>query len=165
MATWYEELTHLKRHWYWERLKVKGEGVDRGWDGCLAFPTQWTWVWINSGSWWWTGRPGVLQSMGSQRVGHHDWATELNWRFSGPKYLFLILCYCLNILNCSHNSLWGFDHKCDHWLIWLFYYLIVSSYIFGSQSKLLIEFSWRQILPCYIPSLSNLNICWESNKI
>ena len=55
-----------------------GEGDDRGWDGWMASPTRWTWVWVNSGSWWWTGRPGVLQFMGSQRVGH-DWATELNW--------------------------------------------------------------------------------------
>ena len=54
------------------------EGHDRGWDGWMASPTQWTWVWVNSRSWWWTGRPGVLQSMGSQRV-RHDWATELNW--------------------------------------------------------------------------------------
>ena len=51
---------------------------DTGWDGWTASPTQWTWVWVNSGSWWWTGRPGVLQFLGSQRVGH-DWATELNW--------------------------------------------------------------------------------------
>ena len=71
-------LTHLKRPWCWERLKAGGEWDDRGWDGCMASLTQWTWVWINSGSWWWTGRPGVLQSMGSQRV-RHDWATELNW--------------------------------------------------------------------------------------
>ena len=55
-----------------------GEGDDRGWDGWMASPTPWTWVWVDSGSWWWTGRPGVLQFMGSQRVGH-DWATELNW--------------------------------------------------------------------------------------
>ena len=54
------------------------EGVDRGWDGWMASLTQWTWVWVNSGSWWWTGRPGVLQFMGLQRVGH-NWATELNW--------------------------------------------------------------------------------------
>ena len=52
--------------------------LNMGWDGWMASPTQWTWVWVNSGCWWWTGRPGVLQSMGSQRVGH-DWATELNW--------------------------------------------------------------------------------------
>ena len=53
-----------------------GEGDDRGWDGCMASLTWWTWVWVNSGSWWRTGRPGVLRFMGSQRVGH-DWATEL----------------------------------------------------------------------------------------
>ena len=70
------QLTQLKRLWCWGRLKAGGEGDDRGWDGWIASPTQWTWVWVNSGSWWWTGRPGVLQSMGSQRV-RHDWATEL----------------------------------------------------------------------------------------
>ena len=67
-----------KRPWCWERLRVGGEGDDRGWDGWMASPTQWTWVWVSSGSWWWTGRPGVLQFMGLQRV-RHDWATELNW--------------------------------------------------------------------------------------
>ena len=61
----------------WERLKVGGEGDDRGWDGWIAPSTWWMWVWASSGSWWWTGRPGVLQSMGLQRVGH-GWATELN---------------------------------------------------------------------------------------
>ena len=69
---------HLKRPWCWGRLDASGEGDDRGWDGWMASPTQWTWVWVNSGSWWWTGRPGILQSMASQRVGHY-WATELNW--------------------------------------------------------------------------------------
>ena len=78
LATWCEELTHLKRPWCWERLRAGGEGDNRGLDGRMALPTQWTWVWVNSGTWWWTGRPGVLQSMGSQRV-RHDWATELNW--------------------------------------------------------------------------------------
>ena len=78
LATWCGELTHLKRTWCWERLRAGGEGDDRGWDGWMASPTQWTWVWVDSGSWWWTGRPGVLWFLGSQRVGH-DWATELNW--------------------------------------------------------------------------------------
>ena len=59
-------------------LRAGGEGDDRGWGGWMASPTRWMWVWVNSGSWWWTGRPGVLQFMGSQRVGH-DWVTELNW--------------------------------------------------------------------------------------
>ena len=76
LAIWCEELTHLKRPWCWERLKAGGEGDDREWDGWMASPTGWTWVWASSGSWWWTGRPGVLQSMGSQRVGY-DWVTEL----------------------------------------------------------------------------------------
>ena len=79
LATWYEELTHLKRPWYWERLKAGGEGDDRGWDGWMASPTQQTWVWVNSRSWWWTGKPGVLQSMGSKSV-RHNWVTELNWK-------------------------------------------------------------------------------------
>ena len=78
LATWCEELTHMKRPWCWERLRAGGEGDDRQWDGWMASPTRWTWVWVDSGSWWWTGRPGVLRFMGSQRVGH-DWATELNW--------------------------------------------------------------------------------------
>ena len=59
---------HWKKPWCWERLKAGGEGDDRGWDGWLASPTQWTWAWASSGKWWWTGRPGVLQSMRSQRV-------------------------------------------------------------------------------------------------
>jgi len=72
------ELINLKIPWCWERLRAGGEGDDRGWDGWLASPTQWTWVWVDSRSWWWTGRPGVLQFIGLQRFGH-DWATELNW--------------------------------------------------------------------------------------
>ena len=60
------------------QLSIGGKGDDRGWDGWMASLTRWTWVWVNSRSWWWTGRPGVLRFMGSQRVGH-DWETELNW--------------------------------------------------------------------------------------
>ena len=78
LATWCELLNHLKRPWCWERLRAGGEGDDRGWDGWMASPTWWTWVWVDSGSWWWTGKPGMLLFMGSQRVGH-NWATELHW--------------------------------------------------------------------------------------
>ena len=67
-----------KRSWYWERLRAGEEGVNRRWDGWMASPTQWTWIWVNSGSWWWIGKPSMLQSMGSQRV-RHDLVTELNW--------------------------------------------------------------------------------------
>ena len=76
LATWCKELTHLKRPWCWERLGAGGEGDDRGWDGWMASPTWWTWVWVNSSSWWWRGRPGVLQSMRLQEL---DMTERLNW--------------------------------------------------------------------------------------
>ena len=73
----FAELTHLKRPWCWERLKARGEGDDRGWDGWMASPTQWTWVWVDSGSWWWTGRPGVLRFNGGLK--ESDTTERLNW--------------------------------------------------------------------------------------
>ena len=76
LATSCEELTHWKRPWCWETLKAGGKGDDRGWDGWMASSTWWTWVWVNSASWWWTGRPGVLQSMRSEKIGH-GWASEV----------------------------------------------------------------------------------------
>ena len=78
LATSCKELTHWKRLWCWEGLGAGREGDNRGWDGWMASLTRWTWVSVNSGSWWWTGRTGVLRLMGSQRV-RHDWATELNF--------------------------------------------------------------------------------------
>ena len=75
LTTWCEEPTHWKRPWCWERWKAGGEGDNRGWDGLVATPTQWTWVWVNSRRWWRTGKPGVLQSMGSQRV-RYNWVTQ-----------------------------------------------------------------------------------------
>ena len=135
-----EELTHLKRPWCWERLRARGEDDDRGWDGWMASPTQWTWVWVNSRSWWWTGWPGVLRFMVSQRVGH-DWATELNWILTFQKVLTVasffivvstvsLVCIIPSVSNtfppCSQNSyffkdsflcqslfylLWGTSHS------------------------------------------------------
>ena len=75
--TWGEEPTHWKRPWCWEKWRARGEGDDRGWNGWMTSPTQWTWVWANSRRWWRTGKPGVLQSVGSQRVGP-DWETGPN---------------------------------------------------------------------------------------
>ena len=72
-----------------EELRAGGEGDDRGWDGWMVSRTRWTRVWVNSGSWWGTGRPGVLRFMGSQRVGH-DWATELNWTDNSTEFLTLV---------------------------------------------------------------------------
>ena len=123
LAMWCEELTPWKRPWCWERLKAGGEGDDRGWAGWMASPTQWTWVWVSSRSWWWTGKPGVLQSMGSQRV-RHDWATEqehtytisskdllygtanstqyLVMTYNGKKNLKIYICICIpDVLSCT----------------------------------------------------------------
>ena len=115
-----KELTHLKRPWCWEVLKAGGEGDDRGWDGQMASPTRGTWVWVSSGSWWWTGMPGMLQSVGSQIVGH-DWATELNWLMKsqdawGP--FFLPPCSACGILVLQPRTepityaleAWGLNH-------------------------------------------------------
>ena len=89
-----------ERPWCWERLKVGGEGDDRGWDGWMASLIQWTCIWASSRSWWWTRKPGVLQSMRLQRVGH-DWTTEQNWTD-----VFVFFKYYLNV------SPWGWQrHK------------------------------------------------------
>ena len=85
------EPTHWKRPWCWERSKAGGEGDDRGWDGWMASPTQWTWVWASSGSWWWTGKPGVLQSVVSQsRTQLSDWTTWKSSRISWAGSLIIM---------------------------------------------------------------------------
>ena len=76
LASWCEEMTPWKRPWCWEKLGAGGEGDDRGWDGWMASLTRWMWVWVNSGSWWWTGRPGVLRFMGCKES---DMTELLNW--------------------------------------------------------------------------------------
>ena len=81
LATWFEELTHWKTPWYWERLKAGGEGNDRGWDGWMASPTWWTWVWVSSRSWWGTGKGGVLQSKDL------DMTERLNWTDNNSSFL------------------------------------------------------------------------------
>ena len=106
MATWCEELTHWKRAWYWEILKVGGEGDDRGWDGWVAPPTQCTWVSVSSGSWWWTGKLGMQQWMGSQSIGH-NWATELNWNS-----LIILLWRCWS-WKCYESCLEVYSHTGD----------------------------------------------------
>ena len=83
LVTWWEELTHWKRTWLWERLRAGGEGDNRGWDSWMVTPTQWTRIFMDSRSWWWTGRPGILRFMGLQRVrwlsDWTDWIQSMNW--------------------------------------------------------------------------------------
>ena len=101
-----EELAHWKRLWCWERLGAGGEGDDRGCDGWMASPTRWTWVWVSSGSWLWTGRPGMLRFMGSQSwTWLSDW-TELNW---ACMQLFLAP-YCFFAFCCSRNDVSRWKH-------------------------------------------------------
>ena len=91
---------HWKRPWCWVRLKARGEGIDRGWDGCMASPSQWTWVWASSGSWWWTGRPGMLQSRSLKEL---DMTERLNWT---DIYYHLVQYQkqCNSILEIIHRS-------------------------------------------------------------
>ena len=101
LATWCEELTHQQKPWCWERLKTGGKGNNRGWDGWIASPSQRMWVWANFRNWWWTGKAGVLESIGPQRVGH-DWATELNWSLDQRAHcnnLFLLNNICIDIFH------------------------------------------------------------------
>ena len=97
LAIWFEELTHCKKPWCWKRLK-RGEGDDRGWDGWMASATRWTWVWVSSRSCWWTGKPGVLQSMASQSRtrlrGWTDWTCTENSRLDFPIGAILPLVHC-----------------------------------------------------------------------
>ena len=75
LDTWCEELTHLKRSWCWEGLLAGGEGDNRGWDGWMVSPTRWTWVWVNSGSWWWTGEAWLAAIHGVTK----GWTWLSNW--------------------------------------------------------------------------------------
>ena len=108
--------------WCWERLKVGGEGDNRGWDGWMTSLTQLTWVWVNSGSWWWTGKPGMLHCMGLQRVGQ-DVVTEqqhlllLLWYFLSSsvqlfKFALIWLCVIRNLMFLYMSSIGSW------WFIW-----------------------------------------------
>ena len=128
LATPCKELTHWKRLWCWEGLGAGGEGDNRGWDGWMASLTRWMWVWVNSGSWWWTGRPGVLWFMGSQKVGH-DWATELNWTDHIYIYSYPNICICKHLYACIYLYSCVYMYTCIH--MCLYSYTCVSVYIYN----------------------------------
>ena len=113
--------------------KIEGgwKGDDRGWDGWMASPTQWTWVWVNSESWWWAGRPRVLQSMGSQRVGH-DWAKQqqpfIRSQLSA-RYVTTCLCTFPNVIN-THTCNWRLDTSKQLFLLTISSYDLVSPVLF-----------------------------------
>ena len=176
LATWCEELTHWKRPWCWEGLGAGGEGDDRRWDGWIASPTRWTWVWVNSGSWWWTGRPGVLRFMGLHRV-RHDWVTELKqrrlytkqcmqtwvsvlffslliyfyYKFFRVKYAIYVYMHANSLQSCP--TLWdAMDHSPPgssvHWILQarILEWVAVPSSMWSS-------WPWNQTLVAYISSV------------
>ena len=106
LATWCEELTPWKRAWCWERSKAGGEGDNRGWDGWMASLTQWTWVWASWGSWWWIGKPGVLQSMGSDRTEQLNW-TEGSCAMSEAGGWYDRLLWCGGGRSKNQRRFWG----------------------------------------------------------
>ena len=135
LATWCKQLTHWKRPWCWERLKAGGEGDDRGWDGWMASPTWWTWVWASSRSWWWTGRPGMLQSMGSQRVGH-DWTELIQWKIS----------LCWGMFPCKFEVYVQYKYRhlvcvCVCVCVFSGFWLFVTPWTAAHQASLCMEFS------------------------
>ena len=137
LATSCEKLTHWKRPWCWEGLGAQGEGDDRGWDSWMASLTWWTWIWVNSRSWWWTGRPGVLQFMGSQsRTGLSD-RTELNW--TEP--------LCLVV---SYRTVKGQFRK--------------KTKIPWRWGRRMLGLSWRQWVPSWVIIKSYDNICYKTNS-
>ena len=108
LATRCEELTHWKRLWCWKRLKAGGEGDDRGRNSWMASPIRCTQIWASSESWWWTGKPGVLRSMGSQRVRHNEW---LNWL--GSRKIWIVMWPCLNF-KCHFRIWWNYSINQRH---------------------------------------------------
>ena len=115
LATWCEEMTHLKRLWFWERLAAGGEGDNGGWDSWMASLTQWTWVWVSSGSWWWTGKPGMLQSMGWQsQTRLSDW-TEVIYHLCEKYYKSITVQYYIanRVSWVPRQSLLDFPNKLD----------------------------------------------------
>ena len=141
-------LTHWKRTWCWERLKVGKEGDDRGWDGWMASPIWWTWVWAIR-NWWWTGKPGVLQSMRLQRVGH-DWVTALHWTE---------LCSGLSNGRATESSSLppSFQAKQGLRFKWFFFYICITPF---TSLELVILFFWVSF---YLPDCWS-GILWNANS-
>ena len=119
LATWREELTHWKRPWCWERLKAGGEGDDRGWDGWMASLPRWTWVWVNSGRWWWTGSPGVPRDSRGRKESD---MTEL--------------------LKCTELMVWRFNFLCCVSLG--MYFILQASSGSTVKRRELIMYTWRR---------------------
>ena len=169
VATWCNELTHLKKPWCWERLKVGGEGDNRGWDDWMASLTQWTWVWVYTRSWWWTGRPRVLQPWDRKGLNTteqvHNW-TEFTltleylspWSFPGVCSGKELACQCRRLRRFKFNlrSGWSPGGECDNPLQ---YYCLENTMdrgtwwttVYGSQK---VRHDWSDLACMHTPLTS-----------
>ena len=150
LVIWCEQLTHWKSPWCWERLRAEGEEGIRGWDGLIASLMQWTWTWANSERWWGTGRPGVLQSMGSQRVGH-DWAIEQQQQYVvlWDWLLSFSVMFSKSIHIATHVFYWWIvlhfmDMCLCAWLLSHVWLLQPHAWTVAHQSPLSVEFSRQE---------------------
>ena len=132
-----QELTHWKRPWCWERLTAGGDVGDRGWDGWMASPTQWTWVWVNSGRQWRTGRPDMLQSMGLQRV-RHEWVAEKQQKLVPKLFGIRDQFHGRQFLTDGVGRWFGDDARALHLLCTLFLLLLYQLHLRSSGVR-----SWR----------------------
>ena len=149
MATSCKELTHWKSLWCWEGLGAGGEGDDRGWDGWMASPTRWMWVWVNSGRWWWTERPGVLRFMGPQsQTWLSNW-TELKYHSVGLLYQCLTIAHLRNDEKSSQDNVYSY-------LNWDSYSSKFADFLYLPQCFIFVPYNlpWDDvILRTYLKSL------------
>ena len=147
-------MTHWKRPWCWERLKMGGKGDDRGGDGWMASPTQWTWVWVSSGSWWWTGKPGCCSPWGCKEPDVSEW---LNWTELGPTSYFMSH---LHLVSSSYGMIFSYRMSPN------------NNFLKFSQQQLMLKFinkmcncEWRRevLLFCYHALQFNFGACNLTN--
>ena len=154
LATSCEELTHWKRLWCWEGLGAGGEGNDRGWDGWMASLTRWMWVWVNSGRWWWTGRPGVLRYMGRKES---DMTEQLNW--TEDCIVDIAKNYCCVYSPCIWICLFSLSRDCWCWTftftssLWCYFFCFLSPKLIKVSFGLLLFISFGSISSSRITGL------------
>ena len=117
LTTWCEELIHWKRPWCWERLRARGKGADRGWDGWMVSPTQWTWVWASLGSWWWQGSLACCSPWGHEESDMTEWTTTKLYSLVNVNPMYWLSWYHFECLLriCNNPDKIGFIFHALRW--------------------------------------------------
>ena len=166
LATWWEELTHWKRPWCWERLKAGGEGDDKGWDGWMASLAQWTWVWASFGSWWWTGKPDMLQSMRAQSC------TQLSDWTDSHYGIFWIFIFCYILLHALSVNCFTFNFvyillfqtdNCYFGIVRHIDFPIHRAKTVNLSRKCSLETSEYNCIQCSLQMEEKPPVCWDDN--